>query len=78
MSKELAVTTKTGTSGWGFAKNVLSKIWDYASPFVAPLAAGFAASKGMPIVSGAIMYGAGVRPSNDGGLISKSYKSLGN
>jgi hypothetical protein len=61
MSSTVAVTTKTGTSGWEIAKNVLGKIVDYAKPFIAPIAAGIAASRGMPMLASGIMYGAGYR-----------------
>lgn len=59
VSKEAAIVKSNDSASPGFFSAMAAKVIKYAGPFVAPLAASFAASRGMPNLAAGIMYGAG-------------------
>jgi hypothetical protein len=58
LTESIAVTSKSSANS-GIFSNILGKIKDYLSPYIAPVAAGFLASRGMPGMAAGLMYGAG-------------------
>lgn len=77
ISKEAAIVSVNVSDSPGFFSSMAAKVMKYAKPYIAPLAASLAASRGMPNLAAGIMYGAGYGNNSSSGGESRlmPYKS---